>query len=150
VLLLLFAASGREVLATSEAVRRQPLRSFLVGLTAVATMALTTLFFVALAAALVGVPLLVLLVVVALLFKLWGMTAVFHAFGLFLARRVSGRRVTPVHAACFGLLALGAVKFVPWLGVVGWTAATLIGVGATVLTKFGRGGPWFSGEPDAA
>lgn len=150
VLLLLFAASGREVLATSEAVRRQPLRSFLVGLTAVATMALTTLFFVALAAALVGVPLLVLLVVVALLFKLWGMTAVFHAFGLFLARRVSGRRVTPVHAACFGLLALGAVKFVPWLGVVGWTAATLIGVGATVLTKFGRGGPWFSAEPGTA
>jgi hypothetical protein len=34
--------------------------------------------------------------------------------------------------------------------VVGWTAATLIGVGATVLTKFGRGGPWFSSDPAAA
>jgi len=34
----------------------------------------------------------------------------------------------------------------PWLGVVGWTAATLIGVGATLLSKFGRGGPWFSPE----
>lgn len=146
VLLLLFAISGRELLATSEMARRQTLRSFLVGLTAVATMALTTMFFVALAAALVGVPLLVLLVVVALLFKLWGMTAVFHAFGVWLLRSATRRRVSPLHAACVGLLALGALKMLPWLGVVGWTAATLIGVGATLLSKFGRGGPWFSPE----
>ena len=102
------------------------------------------------AAALVGVPLLVLLVVVALLFKLWGMTAVFHAFGLWLLRRVTSRRAAPLHAACAGLLALGVLKFFPWVGVVGWTAATLIGVGATVLTKFGRGGPWFTVDPAAA
>lgn len=150
VLLVLFAASGREVLATSETIRSEPLRSFLVGLTAVAALSLTTMFFVALAAALVGVPLLVLLVVVALLFKLWGMTAVFHAFGLWLLRRMSRRRAAPLNAACVGLLALGVLKFFPWVGVVGWTAATLIGVGATVLTKFGRGGPWFSSDPAAA
>ncbi len=150
VLLLLFAASGRELLATSEAVRRQTLRSFVVGLTAVATLALTTLFFVALAAALVGVPLLVLLVLVAFLFKLWGMTAVFHAFGGWLLRFATRRRASPVHAACVGLLGLGVLKFLPWVGVVGWTTATLIGVGATVLTKFGRGGPWFSPGPEAA
>lgn len=147
VLLVLFAASGREMLATSEAIRRQPLRSFLVGLTAVATMALTTLFLLALSAALVGLPLLVLVVVVALLFKLWGMTAVFHAFGAWLFGRFPRRRAAPLHAACAGLLALGILKFFPWVGVVSWTAATLLGIGATVMTKFGRGGPWFSADP---
>ena len=86
----------------------------------------------------------------ALLFKLWGMTAVFHAFGLWLLRRVSSRRAAPLHAACVGLVALGVLKFFPWVGVVGWTAATLIGIGATVLTKFGRGGPWFSADAAAA
>lgn len=150
VVLLLFAASGREVLATSQAVSGKPLRSFLVGLTAVATLALTTLFFLALAAALVGLPLLVLLVIVAMLFKLWGMAAVFHALGVWLLRGAKRRRFSPLPAACVGLLALGVLKFLPWIGVLAWTAATLIGVGATVDTKFGRGGPWFSAQSAAA
>ena len=41
------------------------------------------------------------------------------------------------------LLALGLVKFIPYLGVWAWTAATLIGVGATLTTKLGRREPWF-------
>lgn len=142
--LLLFAASGRELLSTSEAVRREPFRCFVVGLTGVLALVLTALFFSAVAAILVGVPLLVLVVVLALLLKFWGMVAVFHAFGGWLVGRVSGRRLLPLHAACLGLLTLGVLKFLPYAGVVGWTVATLLGVGATLVTKFGRREPWFA------
>jgi hypothetical protein len=38
---------------------------------------------------------------------------------------------------------LGAIKFLPWLGVLAWYAVTLIGVGAALSTKFGRREPWF-------
>ena len=78
-------------------------RSFAIGLTGVLAMVLTALFFSALAAAVIGLPMLVLLVVVALLLKLWGMVAVFHALGAWLAARGSRRRVAALHAACLGL-----------------------------------------------
>ena len=142
-LLLLFAASGRQVLGTADGVRREPFRSFFVGLTGVLALVLTGLFFSVFTGGLVGVPLLVLVVLLALILKLWGMVAVFYALGEWLARRVFHRRPRPLNAATLGLLVLGAVKFLPWIGVWTWTAATLIGIGAALSTKFGRREPWF-------
>lgn len=142
----LFAVAGRGVLNTSAGVARQPFRNFFVGLTGVLASLLTALFFSAFAAAMVGVPLLALVVLAALLLKLWGMVAVFHATGQWLQARIR-RRWIPLNTALAGLLALGILKLVPWLGVWIWTAATLIGVGAALTTKFGRGEPWFDTVP---
>jgi hypothetical protein len=142
-LLLLFAASGRQVLETADEVRREPFRSFFVGLTGLLALVLTGLFFSAFTGGLVGVPLLVLVVLLALLLKLWGMTAVFYALGEWLFRRVLHRRSRPLNAATLGLLVLGVLKFLPWVGVWAWTAASLIGVGASLSSKFGRREPWF-------
>ena len=142
-LLLLFAASGRQVLETAGEIRREPFRSFFVGLTGVLALLLTGLFFSAFTGGLVGVPLLVLVVLLALLLKLWGMIAVFYALGEWLARRVFRRRPRPLNAATLGLLVLGVIKFLPWLGVWAWTAASLIGIGASLSSKFGRREPWF-------
>ena len=142
-LLLLFAASGRQVLETAGEIRRDPFRSFFVGLTGLLALVLTGLFFSAFTGGLVGVPLLVLVVLLALLLKLWGMVAVFYALGEWLARRVFRRRPRPLNAATLGLLIMGALKFLPWLGVWAWTAASLIGIGASLSSKFGRREPWF-------
>jgi len=144
--LLLFSTSGREVLATAEAVRVEPFRNFFVGLTGVLALTVTGLFFSAFAAALVGLPLLALVVVLALLLKLWGMVAVFHAAGDWTARRIFHRRLGPLPAAILGLGLLGVVKLLPWIGVWSWTVATLIGVGASLTSKFGRRQPWFQVE----
>lgn len=141
-----FAVSGREVLSTSASVAQEPFRGFVVGLTGVLTIVLTALLFTALAAALVGLPLLVLVILLALVLKLWGMVAVFHALGDWLGKRFH-QRLAPLHAATLGLFALGIVKFIPYLGVWAWTAATLIGVGATLSTKLGRREPWFQEVP---
>jgi hypothetical protein len=142
-LLLFFAASGRQVVETADGVRREPFRSFFVGLTGIVCLVLTGLFFSAFARGVIGVPLLVLVVLLAMVLKLWGMVAVFYALGEWLSRRVLRRRFRPLNAATLGLLVLGAVKFLPWFGVMAWTTATLIGVGAALSTKFGRREPWF-------
>lgn len=142
VALLLFAVGRRELLATSDSVRLEPFRNFFVGLTGVAAMVLTGLFFSALAGAVVGVPLIVLVVVVALVLRFWGMVAVFHALGSWLAARFHFRPV-PLTAATYGLLALGVIKLVPYLGVWTWSVATFIGVGAALSTKLGRREAWF-------
>jgi hypothetical protein len=142
-LLLFFAASGRQVLETAGGVQREPFRSFFVGLTGIVCLVLTGLFFSAFARGLIGVPLLVLVVLLAMVLKLWGMVAVFYALGDWVCRRLLKRRFQPLNAATVGLLVLGALKFLPWFGVLAWTAATLIGIGAALSTKFGRREPWF-------
>lgn len=141
-LLLLFAATGRQVIETADGVRREPFRSFVTGLTGFLALVLTGLFFSAFLGGFAGVPLLVLVVILALLLKLWGMVAVFYALGDWLSRRFR-LRLRPLNAATLGLLVLGVIKFLPWVGVWAWTAATLIGVGAALSTKFGRREPWF-------
>jgi hypothetical protein len=149
--LLLFAASGRDMLATSQSVRREPLRCFLTGLTAVLALALTAVAFGAFAPPIAGAPLLVLVVLFALLLKLWGMVAVFHALGTQVLRGVRRPRALALNAATVGLLVLGFAKFVPAAGAWIWTVATLIGVGASLTSKFGRQEAWFQmSEPEAA
>ena len=48
-------------------------------------------------------------------------------------------------ASDFSLRPAGARggEFPPWFGVLAWTTATLIGIGAALSTKFGRREPWF-------
>ncbi|MFP3941636.1 MAG: hypothetical protein ACLF0P_15165 [Thermoanaerobaculia bacterium] len=141
--LLLFAASGRELLATSDAVRHQPFRCFAAGLTGVLALVLTVVAVGALAPPVAGAPLLVLLVLFALLLKLWGMVAVFHALGAAALGAVRRPRPLVLNAATAGLLLLGIAKFVPLAGSWIWTVATLIGVGASFTSKFGRQEAWF-------
>jgi hypothetical protein len=148
--LLLFATNGREILDTSEAVSREPFRSFVVGLSGVLALFLTALFLTALAAALVSVPLLFLVVLIALLLKLWGLVAVFHASGRWLVSRLSSRRWSALNHAVVGLLALGGLKLMPVVGTWVWTVASLIGVGATLTTKFGRREPWLQDHDEEA
>ncbi len=140
---LLFAIAGREVVSTSESIRLEPFRNFFVGLTGVLAMVLTALFFSSFAGAFLGIPLLVLVGVVALGLRFWGMVAVFHALGSWLARTLGRRPPLPLSAATLGLVALGVVKFLPWFGILAWTVATFIGVGAALSTKLGRREAWF-------
>ena len=140
--LFLLAIGRRELVSTSESVQVEPFRNFFVGLTGVAAMVLTALFFSAFSGALLGVPLLVLVAVVALVLRFWGMVAVFHALGSWLHRRMGQRRPVPLTAATWGLLTLGVLKLIPYLGIWSWTMATFIGVGAALNTKMGRREPW--------
>jgi hypothetical protein len=142
-LLILFAVSGREMLETAAGVRREPFRNFFIGVVAIVALVLTAVFLSAVAGDLASVPLLVLLVLAATVLKLWGMVAVFYAVGDLVAFRLLRRRWRPLNAASLGLLVLGALKLLPYVGVWTWTAASFIGVGSSLSTKFGRREPWF-------
>lgn len=144
--LLLFASAGRPLVRTSEEVRLEPLRCFATGLVGLSTLVLSALFLSAFLPTLLGVPMLALVALFALVLKLWGMVAIFHSFGRFCAGRLVRRRIVQLHAAVLGLLLLGLLKMVPMAGVWVWTAATLVGIGATLRSKFGRFEPWFPGE----
>lgn len=142
------------IASTAEAIAEAPLRSFATGLVAVLAMLLAALFLASFLGVEAGVPLLALLALAALVLKLWGTIAVFAFVGGRVARlagsRASGqsrsmeRGSSPLTTTLAGLIALGAFKFVPWVGVWVWTAATLVGVGASLATKLGRREAWFA------
>lgn len=140
--IFLMSFSHREMSRTSESVRKEPFRNFMVGMTGVAAMVLTALFFSAFSGALLGLPLLVLLMVVALVLRFWGMVAVFHALGQWVFQRFDTRPPLPLTAATYGLVTLGILKFFPYLGLWTWTVATFIGVGAALTTRLGREDTW--------
>ena len=142
-LLLLFAASGRQMLETADDVRQEPFMSFFTGLTGVAALVLTALAFSIFLGGLAWAPMLALMALLLLVLKLWGMVAVFYALGEWVTKRVLRRALRPLNAATVGLLVMGLIKFLPYVGVWVWTAATLIGIGATLSTKFGRRELWF-------
>lgn len=141
--LLLFASFGRQVLATSSTVLREPIRCFGIGLTGVLALVLTAVALGVVAPPLAGAPLLVLIVLFGLMLKLWGMVAVFHALGTWAVNGLRHRRPLALNAATAGLILLGVSKFVPHVGAWIWTVATLIGVGASLASKFGRQEAWF-------
>jgi hypothetical protein len=142
-LLLLFAASGRQMLETADDVRRGPFLSFVTGLTGVAALVLTALGLTVFSGGLAWAPVLALVALLLIVLKLWGMVAVFYAVGDWVAAHLLHRTLRPLNAATLGLLLMGGVKFLPYVGVWVWTAATLIGIGATLSTKFGRREVWF-------
>jgi hypothetical protein len=138
----LVGAAWPAIDSTAGAIAESPLRSFAIGLVAVLAMLLLALFLSAFLGVEAGVPLLVLLGLAALVLKLWGTVAVCALLGERIARWAGWRGSGPLATTVYGLAFLGALKFVPWVGVWAWTAATLVGVGASLATKLGRRESW--------
>lgn len=144
VTVVLLGTGGSAIVRTARVVRDEGIRSFFVGLVAVLAAVLTVVFLSAFLGALVGVPMVVLVVLVALLFKIWGTVAVFVGFGHWLLERLGRRRELALTAALVGLLSLSVFKLMPFVGSWVWTVITLVGVGATLASKFGRLEPWWT------
>ncbi len=142
--------SGREIRYSSIELRTSPLHCFALGLVAVTSFVLTAILFSDLIPFLVGIPLLVALSVFAVLTKVFGTIAVFHAFGTIVAgtrsrEQMSRRRWLRGDLAMvvIGVLLLGAIRLIPVVGPIVWGIASVFGVGTALATKFGRREPWF-------
>ena len=133
------------LLGTAQSVLERPFRNFFVGLVAVLAVGLTFGLVTAAAPAMIGVPLLVVCAVAAMVCKLWGTVAVFMAVGARLLPKRAAIAGRAKAAALLGLLALGLVKMVPYVGGWTWTIVTCIGVGAALDSRLGRRDPWFAG-----
>ncbi len=141
VLALLAAALGceRPLRRTGERLRDRPLRSFFVGLLAVASTLVGLVLFSAFAPATVGLPIAVVGIAGLTLAKVWGTVAVFEAVGSAASRRMGAGMALPLRLV-LGACLLGWIKFVPWLGTVAWSMLTLVAIGATLAEHLLSGG----------
>ena len=142
--------NGREIRLSSLEIRNSPTHYFALGLMAVTSFVLTAIVFTYLIPYLIGVPLLFALATFALVTKIYGTIAVFHAVGSFLTvprtrDAMAGRRWLRGDLAMVivGGLILGALRLIPLVGPVVWACASVFGVGVALGTRFGRREPWF-------
>jgi hypothetical protein len=147
--ILVVLVAGREVRSTSFELRESLLHSFLLGLVAFTSLVLTALVFGYLIPYGIGVVLLAILGAVAVVAKVYGMIAIFHAVGAILAGPRThvdvGRRWLRGDLALtvVGAVTLGALRLVPLVGNVVWIACSIAGVGVALSTGLGRREPWF-------
>lgn len=147
---ILTMVSGREVRFSSLEVRASALHCFALGLVALTSFVLTAIVFSFLVPYVLGIPLLAALGVFAILTKIYGMVAVFHAIGTLVAGARNREQLASrkwlrgdVAMVVIGLLVLGAIRFIPGIGTIVWGLASVFGVGTALATKFGHREPWF-------
>lgn len=142
--------SDREVRFSSAEVRSSALHCFVLGLVALTSFVLTAIAFSYLVPYVIGIPLLAALAVFAILTKVFGMIAVFHAVGTAIAGARSRDQLArrkwlrgDLAMVVIGVLLLGAIRMIPVVGTIVWGLASIFGVGTALATKFGRREPWF-------
>lgn len=148
--ILVTLMSGREVRLSSVEVRTSALHCFVVGLVALTSFVLTAIAFSYLVPYVIGVPLLAALGVFAVLTKVYGMIAVFHAVGTIVAGARSRSQLASrkwlrgdLAMVVIGFLLIGALRFVPVIGPIVWGLSSVFAVGVALATRFGRREPWF-------
>jgi hypothetical protein len=142
--------SGREIRFSSMEIRASALHCFVLGLVAFTSFVLTAIMFSYLVPFLIGIPLLAALAVFAILTKIYGMVAVFHAVGTLIAGSRTREQLATrkwlrgdVAMVVIGVLVLGAIRLIPIVGTLIWSGASIFGIGVALATKFGRREPWF-------
>jgi hypothetical protein len=142
--------NGREIRYSSVEMRASALHCFALGLVAVTSFALTAIVVSYLIPFHVGLPLLFALGVFAILTKIYGLVAVFHAVGTIVAgsrtREQLARRQWlrgDLAMVVIGVFVLGALRLIPIVGPIIWGLASVFGIGTALATKFGRREPWF-------
>jgi len=141
--------SAREVRYSSVELRASALHCFALGLVAITSFVLTAIVF-SYFPSVIGVPLLIALAVFAIVTKIYGAIAVFHALGTVVAgarsREALERRRWlrgDLAMVVIGVLLLGAIRLIPVVGTIVWALMSVMGVGTALATKFGRREPWF-------
>ena len=142
--------SGKEIRLSSIEVRGSALHCFVLGLVALTSFVLTAIAFSYLVPYVIGIPLLAALAVFAILTKVYGMIAMFHAVGTLVAGSRSRDQLArrkwfrgDLAMVVVGVLILGAIRLIPVVGTIVWGLASVFGVGVALATKFGRREPWF-------
>ncbi len=150
VAVILALAGGREVRSSSLELRANPFHTLTVGLVGFTSFVLTAIVFGYLIPYFIGLPLLIALGLFAVVAKVYGMVAVFHAVGWYLFApktrdAIERRRYLKGDLAMvvLGLLVIGIVRMIPVVGGLVWMVASLMGLGSALATKFGRREPWF-------
>lgn len=120
-----------------------PWRSLWVGAVALLLIVPLTVLMVL---SVIGRPLILVLWLGFLVAKLLGYVAMVRVTGALLVERLGYHTCTAIHVAS-GVVALGLLRAIPFVGVISGIVVFLGGLGAALISRLGMGGSWFSLPP---
>ena len=135
--LVLAALFPRQLVLASGEVRRSFWPVFGTGFLAVVIFTALVIFAALLSLILIGIPILIVLILAGLIFKIFGRVVVFYFFGESILRAFNAKRIAVLGAVLVGLVAVSILDFIPLLGFLFTLAINIIGWGVTIRTKFG-------------
>lgn len=92
---------------------------------------------------LIGIPFLLGLIMLGIVIKIFGRVILFYFFGESLARAFGRQKISPLLAVVLGLVLVGIVSFIPFIGFLFSFCLSIIGWGVVIRTKFGTSENWF-------
>jgi len=135
--LVLAALFPRQLARASGEVRRSFWPVFGTGLLAIVIFTALVLFAALLSLILIGIPILIVLILAGLVFKIFGRVVLLYFFGEWVLRACNAKRIAALGAVLVGLLVVSAIDFIPLLGLLFTLVINIIGWGVTLRTKFG-------------
>lgn len=114
-----------------------------IGLLAIILFTGLIIFSVLLSFILIGIPILLALIFIAIIIKIFGRVTLFYFFGESLSRGFGAKHPSPLLSVVLGLILVGLIGFIPILGSLFSFVLSIIGWGAAIRTKFGTTENWF-------
>ncbi len=111
---------------------QRPWWSLLIGFLTVIIVPILIVFLLAL---LIGIPFAILLAIALFLFEYFAKIFVSWAIGLFILKRITKNETHPAWVLLLGLVVYYLILLIPVIGGIFWIFATLIGIGALVISK---------------
>jgi len=95
----------------------------------------------------IGIPLLISLILLAIILKIFGNVIVFHFVGKSFAKLLGSRQTSLLLSIFLGFILITLLTSIPILGFIISFILTLIAWGTVIRTKFGTTENWLKGKP---
>lgn len=141
--LALTALFPRQIAFASEQIRRSFGSIFGIGLLSIIIFTGLIIFATVLSFILIGIPVLITLILLAVVIKVFSRVVLFYFFGESLARALGNKKRSTLIAVVIGFLILSVIGFIPILGGLVGLFLSILGWGAVIRTKFGTTENWF-------
>jgi len=126
----------RQVAAVAATLRDHPLRTGLIGVLSAGAVGLLAVIFTI---SLIGLPLTILVVLLAWALQLFGLIGMALLVGQTATVAIQRPRDSALEQILIGGILLGLVRILPFLGWIIWLVLGLFGFGAVLLTRVGQG-----------
>lgn len=141
--LALAALFPRQITFASDQIRRSFGSIFGIGLLSIIIFTGLVIFATLLSFILIGIPVLITLILLALVIKIFSRVVLFYFFGESLTKAFGSKKPSILAAIVIGFLVLSFIGFIPILGGLVGLFLSIIGWGAVIRTKFGTTENWF-------
>lgn len=126
-----------QISSASSQIRKSFLSVFAIGFVAIIIFVGLALFSALLCLILIGIPMLLALIFLAIVINIFARATVFYFFGESLMAAFGKTKPSAIAAILLGLVLVGFITFIPILGLLISFLLSIIGWGATLKTKFG-------------